>query len=109
MRQRDSFIAIVSAFLLLVVLCLNARAGEGGRAVVRRTPPVYPEIARQMHIAGSVLLTISIAADGTVSDVKVERGHPILIDAAVDAVRKWKYAAAPGVTQATISIDFQNH
>lgn len=109
MRQKDPFIAIVSTLLLLVALCLNARAGEGGRAVVRRTPPIYPEIARQMHIGGSVLLTVSIAADGTVSDVKVERGHPILIDAAVDAVRKWKYVSAPGVTQATININFDTH
>ena len=109
MRQRDRFTAIISTFLLLVVLCLNAHAGESGRAVVRRTPPVYPEIARQMHIAGNVLLTVSIAADGSVSDVKVERGHPLLIDAAVDAVRKWKYVSAPGVTQSTVNISFENH
>ena len=108
MRKRDPVVAIVSIFLLLVVLCLNAHAGEGGRALVRRAPPVYPEIARQMHISGSVLLTISIAADGSVGEVKVERGHPILIDAAVDAVRKWKYVAAPGVTQATVNINFDN-
>lgn len=111
MRQRYPFTAIISTFLLLVVLCLNAHAGEGDRAVVRRAPTVYPEIARQMHIVGSVLLTISIAADGSVSNVKVERGHPILIDAAVDAVRKWKwkYVSAPGVTQATVNISFESH
>ena len=109
MRQRNPYIAIASTFLLLAVLCLNAHAGEGGRAVVRRTPPVYPEIARQMHIVGSVLLTISIAADGSVSDVKVERGHPILVDAAVDAVRKWKYVSAPRGTQETVNISFESH
>lgn len=108
MRERDSSFAIFSTIILLVVLCLNAHAGDSGRAVLRRTPPVYPEIARQMHIAGNVLLTISIAPDGSVSDVKVERGHPILIDAAVDAVRKWKYVSATGITQATVNVSFED-
>ena len=109
MRERDSSFAIVSAIILLVILCLNAHAGDSGRAVVRRTPLIYPEIARQMHIGGTVLLTVFIAPDGSVSDVKVERGHPILIDAAVNAVRKWKYVSAAGVTQATVNVSFEDH
>jgi len=109
MRQRDPSFAIVSTIILLIVLCLNAHAGDSSRAVVRRTPPIYPQIARQMHIGGTVLLTISIAPDGSVSNVKVERGHPILIDAAVDAVRQWKYVSAPGTTQATVNVTFEEH
>lgn len=106
MRERDSSFAIISAIILLTILCLNAHAGDSDRTVVRRAPPVYPEIARQMHIAGSVLLTISIAPDGSVSDVKVEQGHPILVDAAVRAVRKWKFALGAGVTRETVNVNF---
>ncbi len=109
MSQRDPSFAIFSTIVLVVVLCLNAHAGESGRAVVDRTPPIYPEVARQMHIGGSVLLTISINPDGSVDDVKVERGHPMLIDAAVDAVRKWRYVSAPGTTHTTVSVSFEDH
>ncbi len=62
-----------------------------------------------MHIAGTVMLTISIDPDGSVADIKVDRGHPILIDAAVNAVRKWKYVSAPVASQETVNITFEAH
>ncbi len=109
MRQRDPFLAIASVFLLLLVTCLNARAGDGGRTVIRRTPPVYPQLARQMRVVGCVVLVVSIAPDGSVGDVKVQSGHPLLIQAATDAVKQWRFAPAPQPTESTVSVNFEAH
>jgi peptidyl-prolyl cis-trans isomerase A (cyclophilin A) len=53
--------------------------------------PAYPAAARPAHLRGVVRLVVTIAKDGSVKDVKVVSGHPLLVPAAVEAVRKWKY------------------
>jgi len=57
-------------------------------------PPEYPELARQMNIKGIARVMVTITADGTVKEVKEVGGHPLLIDALVRAVRKWRYEPA---------------
>ncbi|HYL84504.1 MAG TPA: energy transducer TonB [Candidatus Angelobacter sp.] len=54
-------------------------------------PPVYPIIARQARIQGVVLIDAVIDSDGTISEMKVLSGQPVLIPAALDAVRQWRY------------------
>jgi TonB family protein len=51
----------------------------------------YPQAARDQKITGAVLLKVIVAADGTVSQAESIRGHPLLVPAAVDAVKKWRY------------------
>lgn len=58
---------------------------------LRNVAPVYPDSARQARIQDVVILESVIAADGRVEDVVALRGHPLLRDAAVDAVRQWRY------------------
>lgn len=53
--------------------------------------PVYPEIGLRQKVEGVVVLRITINEQGEVARVEVEKGHQLLKDAAVDAVRKWKY------------------
>jgi TonB family protein len=59
--------------------------------LVSQTRPVYPPLARQANISGTVRLQIQIGKDGTVQDVRSESGHPLLIPAAMLAVWHWKY------------------
>ena len=59
--------------------------------LVSQTPPAYPALARQARISGVVRLQIRIAKDGTVEDVRVPSGHPLLVPAAMQAVWQWKY------------------
>ena len=54
--------------------------------------PVYPALAKQARISGVVHLNALIAKDGTIKDLSVISGHPLLIQAAIDAVRQWTYA-----------------
>lgn len=59
--------------------------------LLRKVPPVYPLNARRLGIEGQVVLQAVIAKDGTVQDVKVVSGSPLLTDAALQAVRQWRY------------------
>jgi TonB family protein len=53
--------------------------------------PVYPQLARESKVTGTVRLHAIIATDGTVRELNVVSGPPLLLQSALDAVRKWKY------------------
>ena len=59
--------------------------------LVHQVTPVYPPLARQTRVAGMVQLQAVIGRDGRIQDLQVVGGHPLLIAAAVEAVRQWVY------------------
>jgi len=59
--------------------------------LVKRVMPVYPPLARQARISGIVRLEGIISRSGQVINLQVVSGHPLLIPAAVEAVRQWMY------------------
>jgi periplasmic protein TonB len=59
--------------------------------LVRRVQPEYPSIARIAGIQGAVVIQAMISKDGTIENLRVLSGHPILIRAAKDAVKQWRY------------------
>jgi periplasmic protein TonB len=63
---------------------------QSGR-LLQMVQPVYPGRARQGRIQGNVQLKAIISADGKIKTLKVVSGHPLLVDAALDAVRHWTY------------------
>jgi TonB family protein len=74
--------------------------------------PVYPPIAQQAKIQGTVVLEIVIGPTGAVTEARSLRQNPLLDAAAVDAVRKWKYtptllngAAVPVIMTVTLNFD----
>jgi protein TonB len=72
-----------------------SRIKVGGNVTAARlqnkVTPVYPPLARQTRISGTVRLHAIIAKDGTVQQLEVLSGHPLLVQAALDAVRQWRY------------------
>jgi len=58
---------------------------------INRTPPLYPPIAKAAHVQGTVVLHAIIAKDGTVQQLQLMSGPPLLVSAAMDAVRQWRY------------------
>lgn len=64
---------------------------------VSTVDPVYPPLARQARIQGVISLAVTITPDGHPANIQVLRGHPLLVQAALDAVRQWVY---PAVSQA---------
>ncbi|WP_353062654.1 energy transducer TonB [Tunturibacter psychrotolerans] len=90
-----------------VALCVGtAFAGDVHRAIVSRTAPAYPELARRMHVGGKVVLLVSIKADGTVSGTKVESGHALLAPSAQDAVTHWRFAPNSDATESEVEVNF---
>ena len=59
--------------------------------LVTRVSPVYPDLARRAGIEGAVRLAVVIAKDGRIAHIQVNTGHPLLIPAALEAVRQWQY------------------
>jgi protein TonB len=59
--------------------------------LIRRVQPAYPALARSARIHGVVVLQAVISRQGTIENLKVVSGHPMLLPAAVDAVRQWRY------------------
>ena len=59
--------------------------------LINRVQPVYPEEASKEKISGTVKLHVVIAKDGKIQQIQVVSGHPLLVQAAIDAVRQWQY------------------
>jgi protein TonB len=59
--------------------------------LIHRVEPQYPALAKTAHIQGSVILAALIGRDGTIQNLQVVSGHPLLAPAAINAVREWRY------------------
>src|ERR1700734_4094510 len=71
----------------------RVRVSQGVSAglLVRRVNPPYPPLARQARISGQVVLHAVIAKDGSIENLTLVSGHPMLAPAAIEAVKQWKY------------------
>jgi len=79
------------------------------RALLTRVEPDYPETLQKLQIGGTVRLSITISAKGSVEDVELLGGNPILAESAVQAVQQWVYAAGPSRTRMEVAIPFDPH
>lgn len=70
---------------------LRVSSGVAQGLLIRKAEPQYPSLARQARIQGTVVLQAVIGKDGTVQNLRVVSGHPMLIQAAIDAVKQWLY------------------
>jgi TonB family protein len=71
----------------------RVRVSEGVESalIVKKVDPIYPPLARQARIQGSVILQVIISKSGDVESIQLFSGHPMLAQAAIDAVDQWKY------------------
>ena len=91
---------------LLMALALPGRAADE-RAVKSRVAPVYPELAKHMRITGAVKVEATVDAAGKVTDAKALSGNSALVNAAEDAVRKWKFAPGDGEAVVDVTVNFE--
>ncbi|HTM35187.1 MAG TPA: TonB family protein [Terriglobales bacterium] len=101
------------AFLILcfavtvAVLSPRVRAEDPApRKLITRVAPKYPEYLRTHEIGGVVRLTIVVSPAGNVKTITPVGGNPILVDAASDAVKLWKYAPAENTDTFEVKLDF---
>ena len=66
---------------------------------------VYPELARKMNIVGTVKVEIVVSPNGSVKEAKVVGGHPVLANAALEAVKKWRFE--PAALESSGIVDFK--
>jgi len=79
--------------------------------LLKSVPPVYPALAKTNHVTGEVTLDALIDSTGKVTDVKVITGPTLLRQAAMDALRLWKYEPAlldghPVSTHLAVTVKF---
>jgi protein TonB len=88
-------------------------ANVTGANLISQVPPVYPELAKQARIQGVVVLELEITKEGSVDNVRVLSGPPLLTQPALDAVKQWRYKPTllnnepvPVVTTVTVNFSF---
>jgi TonB family protein len=105
---------VIFTFILGVFCGAHASAqtyepGDNDRKVIKRVDPEYPETLKQLYIGGVVRVEATVAPNGTVLSTKLVGGSPILGQAAMKAIKQWKYAPAGGEQTITVKIDFDPH
>lgn len=100
---------ILVAFAAVVVNPARAvgEDNEINRKVKSKVSPMYPEIARRMNISGTVRLVVVVTPTGAVKSTKVLGGHPLLVSAAEDAVKKWKFEPASAEDSGVVEFTFK--
>lgn len=102
-------LSLAAASALLLAASGFAQSGstdEGKRKVKSKVAPAYPELARRMNVAGKVKIEVVIAPDGHVKSTRVIGGHPLLVQACQDAVKEWKFTAAPEESTQVVEFEF---
>ncbi len=108
-----------SAFLILVVLAVLASgqpkvcfaqdqpsASASARRVVNKVVPMYPQMARSMHLSGTVKLEVLVQPNGSVKLMQVKGGSSLLAESAQSAVHGWKWEKAESETTELVEFHF---
>ncbi len=90
---------------------LRVSSGVAEGNLLRKIEPQYPPMAKVAHIQGDVLLAATISKSGVIENLHVVSGHPILAQAAMDAVKQWKYKpyllnGEPVEVETTVKVTF---
>ena len=102
--------------ILAVVLALSSNplraqnttvSSNSERKVSARVAPAYPELAKRMHIHGAVRIEAIVRPNGTVKSTRILGGNPVLVEAAQDAVSKWKFEPAQSETTEIVQLAFE--
>jgi TonB family protein len=113
MRLRKSLAGLGLAVLLAGTistapraLAQNTTTDAAKRKVRTKVMPEYPELAKQMNVTGKVKISATIAADGHVIETKVVGGSPLLVNAALEALKKWRFEPAAKQTSEVVEFTF---
>ncbi len=106
-----SRLTLASLALLALYLALGSvpAVQAEGRKAVKVEQPEYPAVLKRMGIGGTVVLHVTVLANGSVANVEVASGNQILAESATKAVMKWKFPSGPETTQETIALEFKAH
>lgn len=108
MRSGVLIMAAIMALASNLASAQNSTVTSGSeRKVASRVAPVFPELAKKMHIHGAVKVEAIVRPNGTVKSTRVLGGNPVLVDAAQEAVGKWKFEPAQSETTEVVQLAFE--
>jgi TonB family protein len=114
-KRRNRRVARAGVLLCLFGCVMSAplfsqsQESASERKVIARVEPRYPPMLERLYIGGVVRLQVDIAANGTVESAQVIGGNPILGQAAIAAVKQWKYTPAKTKTKTVERLEFDPH
>lgn len=113
MKLRMGILGVTLTLLLggTAALTPRAQAQETAAESVKRkvkikVVPEYPPLAKQMNVTGRVKIEATASPDGHVTSTKVIGGSPLLVNSAMDALKKWRFEPAAKETSEIIEFDF---
>jgi TonB family protein len=104
-QARKIWLAALCGMFLLLLVVLGTSAQEG-RKLIAQAQPIYPATAKALKLTGTVKVIVVIGAGGQIKDAKVQGGHPLFVDATLEALKRWKYAPAPSETTTVLEFNF---
>jgi TonB family protein len=104
-------LSVAAVCLLATTKPANSENAEQGneRKLVSRVEPEYPETLRRLYIGGVVKVDIVVSPAGNVESTQLIGGNPILGQAAMKAIKQWKYAPAGAKSRFTVKFEFDPH
>ncbi|HUA16777.1 MAG TPA: TonB family protein [Verrucomicrobiae bacterium] len=108
----SSSLAAIPKFAPVVPQRIRVSSGITRGLLIHRVEPPYPTLARQARVQGEVVLKAVIGTNGEIQDLQLVSGHPMLVPAAIAAVREWRYKpyllnGQPVEVETTITVIFQ--
>ncbi|HTZ82372.1 MAG TPA: TonB family protein [Candidatus Acidoferrales bacterium] len=90
---------------------VRVSSGVQSGLLIRKVAPSYPPLARQARIQGTVILQAQISKEGTIQNLQLISGHPMLAPAAIEAVKQWRYKpyllnGEPVEVETTVQVNF---
>ena len=104
--MRQLSILLLIGALVLVPLHSTAQESASQRKVLKHVAPEYPAIARTIKLHGVVKVEVLVAPDGSVKSTGVRGGHPILAQAALNAVQHWKWEPGSRESHEVVEVTF---
>ena len=106
MRRGAVGVLLLAAWLFQIPSSLPAQESNAKRRLVQQSTPAYPALAHSMALQGVVKIEAVVASDGSVKEVAVKGGHPVLAQAAANAVRHWRWEPAGHESHEVVEVKF---
>jgi len=107
MRRSLALLMFMTTLWMGLAVAQDSSSSNPDRKIVARVTPVYPELAKKMHIHGIVRVEATIRPNGQVKSTRVLGGNPVLVDSASQAVGRFKFEAAQGETTQVVLLTFE--
>ncbi len=104
-KGRVRTVAMIQVLGCLLLYSAGAAHAEE-RQCVQKVLPAYPELARKMHIIGTIRVTATVDASGAVVKAESDSANKMLAPAAVDAVKRWKFSPGAGNDLVSVQVNF---